>query len=188
MQPLTGLVLAGGASRRMGTDKALLVVDGERLADRAVRVLSTVCERVVVASGERRLAGLAVEQLADALPGAGPLGGLVAGLEAARTPLVAVLAVDLPDAAPEVFTDLAQRWRGEPALVPVVGGRPQALHAVWAASAAVALRTRLAGGALGVIAACEAVGGQLLDGSWPPGLARNLNRPEDLPAAHSRRG
>lgn len=180
---LTGLVLAGGGSRRMGRDKATLLVDGERLVDRAVDRLSTVCARVVVAPGARHLAGLAVEQVPDTDPGRGPLGGLVAGLEVARTPLVAVLAVDMPNADPAVLSALARCWRGEGALIPIVEGRPQPLHAVWSASSAAALRERLTHGALGVLDAAGAVGACFVEGCWPAELGCNINRPEDLPRA-----
>lgn len=179
---LTGVVLAGGGSRCMGQDKATLLVEGERLVDRAVDRLSTICGRVIVASGARQIAALEVEQVTDTDPGQGPLAGLVAGLEAARTPLVAVLAVDMPNADPAILTALAATWEGEGALIPVVEGRPQPLHAVWATSSAAALRERLTDGALEVLAAA-AVGARLLEGSWPAELSCNINRPEDLPRA-----
>src|ERR671916_2240113 len=89
---LSGLVLAGGRSRRMGADKAILHVDCERLIDRTVRILQSCCAEVLVASGDgRRLSGLEVSQIADAMADTGPLGGLVAGLQVAAHDLVAVV-------------------------------------------------------------------------------------------------
>lgn len=145
---LAGLLLAGGASRRMGTDKALLVVGGQTLAARGVALLRAVCGGgVLVAPGGRPL-GLGLDEVPDAVPGSGPLGGLVAGLERAAAPLVAVLAVDLPLASGPVLRALAAVWDGEDAVLPVVGGRREPLHAVWSAAAAPALRAELAAGRL----------------------------------------
>src|SRR2546430_13569094 len=103
---MSGVVLAGGSSRRMGRDKALMTLGGEPLVVRAVRLLSGVCSDVAVASGDgRRLdgAGLGVRQVADVVPDAGPVAGIAAGLEAARHALVAVVAVDMPDANPALL-------------------------------------------------------------------------------------
>jgi len=191
---LSGVVLAGGGSRRMGTDKALLHLPagaGRRLVDLAVAVLATCCDDVVVAAGdERRIAALAVPQVPDAVPAAGPLGGVLAGLAAARHPLVAVLAVDQPGAHAAVFRLLASRWAGEAAVVPRAGGRLQPLSAVWAASAAEPLAALLARGARAAADVALDLGAQVVEErDWravAPGadLARNLNHPGDLATGH----
>lgn len=185
--PLSGVLLAGGASRRMGRDKAWLELDGEPLAVRVLRVLDEVCDDVVVASGDgRRLGALGRLQVCDVDEGAGPLAGLVAGLEAARHELVAVLAVDLPNAHAGVLRRLAWLWRGESAVVPDVDGRLEVLHAVWARSAGTRLRARLATGDSAVTAAARALAARRagpevwgdLDAAGR--FADNLNSPADL--------
>ena len=182
----SGLVLAGGSSRRMGTDKALLTVEGRRLVDRVLAVLSEVADDLVCARGDRAPLGLdGVLEVTDAVPGAGPLAGLVSGLEAARHDLVAVLAVDLPSPSAAVLRHLAAQHAGQDAIVPVVAGRLQPLHAVWSRRAAPALRGRLEDGDRSLHAALRAltvtvVGpegwGDLDDGSF----ARDLDAPVDL--------
>src|SRR4051812_32615493 len=95
---LAGAVLCGGASRRVGAgvDKAALMLDGERLVDRAARTLATVADPIVIASGRRgRFDGLAWDEVDDARAHSGPLGGLVAALRWAPAPLLAVVAVDM---------------------------------------------------------------------------------------------
>jgi molybdenum cofactor guanylyltransferase len=179
MVRVSGVLLAGGGSRRMGFDKAAA------FGPRAAAVLAEVCDDVVVASGDgQRLAWLGLPQVADAVADAGPLGGLVAGLEAARHDPVAVLAVDMPDASPAVLCRLAEAWTGEPAVIPVVDGRVQPLHAVWSKTAATELRARLAEGQRSVTDAARAVGARLVgEDVWGPadaGFARNVNAPDDL--------
>lgn len=185
---LSGLVLAGGRSRRMGADKALLVVDGERLVDRAARVLAGVCDEVMVAAGPLRPLDVPeTRPVADAQEGGGPLSGLVGGLRAARNDLVAVLAVDHLDADPAVLRALAAVWQGEAAVVPEVDGRLQPLHAVWARHAAGPLQERLAGGdrsLLGAVAALDVrVAGRDVWAALDPSgrFAGNANAPADLP-------
>lgn len=191
-----GLVLAGGQSRRMGTDKALLELDGVPLLVRSVRFLRGFCvPPVLLAGGDAaRTARLtAVEGLGDVVGvpdaepvGRGPLGGLVAGLRRAPADLVAVLAVDLPRPSRPIFGLLAGLWRGEPAVVPEVAGRLEPLHALWARAALPALEARLAAGRLALTEAALDLGARVVPPStWraadgDAGWTSNLNRPEDL--------
>ncbi len=95
---LGGAVLAGGESRRMGRDKALIAVNGEPLWQRQVRVLGGAGAQPVVVV-RRRAQGFVSNQVPhvwDAVEDAGPLAGLHAALANAPTRWLAVLAVDLP--------------------------------------------------------------------------------------------
>lgn len=182
---MTGLVLAGGQARRMGGDKATLVVEGRRLIDRAIEVLQSVCGEVVVAARDRPLEGLDVSVLQDA-QGEGPLAGIVAGLCWAKTPLVAVLAVDMPRASAAVFDRLAAAHRDEPAVAPRAGGVVQPLHAVYATAAAGRFAALLASGERSPQAALQRLGALVLEPADydPDGDAgqfwANVNSPADL--------
>jgi molybdopterin-guanine dinucleotide biosynthesis protein A len=177
---LTGVVLAGGAGTRMGRDKATVEIDGNRLIDVAVAALAGVCERVLVAPGNRRISGLDVEQISDA-EGEGPLAGIVAGLRAANTPLLAVLGVDMPRASGDVLVDLADRWSGEAGVAPVVDGVLQPLHAVYATARADEFAAMLAQGERSPRRALTRLGVLAVsDLAAPPGFTANLNRPADL--------
>src|SRR3954463_5091935 len=98
--PCSALLMAGGESRRMGRDKATLVIGGEELWRRQVRTLREAgCAEIMIARGEREPLGIGepgLIEVPDAMPGCGPLGGLVAGLRQAKTRWLLVLAVDLP--------------------------------------------------------------------------------------------
>jgi len=83
MTQMAGLVLCGGESRRMGRDKALLVLDGETLVLRVARTLAEVADQVLLAPGTvGRLGVTGYPEVADDPVGAGPLAGMAAGLAA----------------------------------------------------------------------------------------------------------
>jgi molybdopterin-guanine dinucleotide biosynthesis protein A len=171
----------------MGMDKAALEFEGEPLAMRVAGILSDVADRVIVASGDgARLGWLGLEQVPDVVPEAGPLSGIVAGLEHADTPLVAVAAVDMPFVNAGLFRLLADRWSGEDAVVPVTDRGAEPLHAVYAASAAATLRSRLESGersiirALGSLRIRTVVRAEWAAADPSAAFARNLNLPEDL--------
>lgn len=181
-----GVVLAGGASRRMGHDKALLDFDGQRLVDRVVARVSPACQRVLIAAGRRPLADPAVPEITDAADVAGPLGGLLAALEFAHeidpAALVAIVAVDLPFADAVLLTRLAgfvEPASGSGAAAPRSRGRVQPLHAVWRADRAGAVRAYAEDGGRRVTEAFDVVGGVAVDAPDAT-YAVNVNAPDDL--------
>jgi molybdopterin-guanine dinucleotide biosynthesis protein A len=189
---LTGLILAGGRSIRMGRDKASVEFEGEPLAARVARRLAVVCDEVLVASGDGlRLAWLELPQVADPTPDRGPLGGIVAGLEAASTDLVAVVAVDMPFASGTLFRLLAGDRVDEDAVLPVTLRGAEPLHGVYARTAVTVLRARLDGGERAVHRALEACRVRYVEeDEWrtvdPSGrFASNVNLPDDLMALRS---
>jgi len=92
-----GIILAGGQSRRMGTDKAFVLFEGRILIERVIEPLRAVCEGIVIVANDREpYARFRVPIVADTVPDFGPLAGLHAGLTAAQAELSLVVAVDMP--------------------------------------------------------------------------------------------
>jgi molybdenum cofactor guanylyltransferase len=185
-----GLVLAGGASRRMGRDKALLVLDpghpGETLAAAAARRLALVCAEVLVADrGRATVPGL--PSLPDG-PGRGPAAGLL-GAAAARPgrPLL-VLACDLPAVPEALLAGLAEIASGADLALPRWSGGLEPLCAVWGPAALARLAGRVERGlyALHPLATDEELNVRFLDAERlesfgpPETLFRNVNTPDDL--------
>lgn len=143
---LAGLLLTGGASRRMGSDKALLEFDGRRMVDRAAAALATVATPVVeVGPGWSGLPAVREDP-----PGSGPLAAISAGADALRAaghrgPVI-VLAVDMPRVTVDVLRLLAAR-PGLVTAVPRADGHPQVLCARYGPDALAEIDRRLAAGA-----------------------------------------
>ena len=90
---VTGALIAGGRSRRMGQDKRLLVLEGLTLLDRALFLLEAACGEVLVVAPEPIPVELRVPRVPDRIPGMGVLGGIHAALIAASFPEVLCIAV-----------------------------------------------------------------------------------------------
>jgi molybdopterin-guanine dinucleotide biosynthesis protein A len=180
----------------MGADKALLVVDGQPLYLRVASRLATIASPVLVASGTRgRLGPTGFDEVDDARPGSGPLGGIVAGLRATQVAFLAVAAVDMPDISPGVFAVLRARMSEDiDVAVPMGDGLPQPLHAVYARRALPRLEAALDAGRLTMRHALaglrvETVTEAECRAADPSGaFARNVNTREDLDARISTRG
>jgi molybdopterin-guanine dinucleotide biosynthesis protein A len=109
---ISGLVLAGGSSTRMGRDKAFLELDGRPLIEIVVERMASVCAEVLIVAGDTRpYAGLGVPVVEDRFRGVGVLGGLHAGLEAAAHELTLAVGCDMPFLSLDllrVFVDWAE--------------------------------------------------------------------------------
>ena len=97
---LTGILLAGGASSRFGSSKALAQFAGETLEERAWRLLGETCEERVLVGGEG---------LSD--PGTGPVAAIAAGLRAAAHDVAVVVPVDMPLLTADALRKLALACR-----------------------------------------------------------------------------
>lgn len=135
---VSGAVLAGGRGTRLGQDKALVEVGGEPLLARVVGRLAQVCAEVLVVG---RAAGPPLPAPAkfvlDLIPGQAALGGLYTAVSAAACPLVIVVACDMPFVDPTLLRFLLGfTGDGVDAVVPLVRGEPQPLHAVYSRACA----------------------------------------------------
>jgi molybdopterin-guanine dinucleotide biosynthesis protein A len=129
---VAAILLTGGKSRRMGRDKAQLVVDGSTLAVRTARLLNLVVEIAIeVGPGVSGLPSTMEEP-----SGEGPLAAVAAGYGALRDQGYGggalVIACDLPLLSESVLRLLVE-WDSLGSVVPVVQGRPQPLCARWSA-------------------------------------------------------
>ena len=132
-EDIGGILLSGGQSRRLGFDKAALLIEDVPLAVRLGEALRAVTENVVEVG--RGASGLPFVQETPA--GGGPLVAVCAGVVALRQRGhgggALVVACDLPFMTSSVLAVIAG-WQTRGSVVPVVAGRPQPLCARWSAS------------------------------------------------------
>jgi len=120
-----GFVLAGGKSSRMGpgVDKAFLEFRGQTLLDRALAVVSEVCDSVRIVGDPARFAMYGPAKyapvVADIFPGCGPLSGIHAALAQSAAELNLMLAVDMPFVTSELLAFLLAAAEKDEALVTV---------------------------------------------------------------------
>jgi len=129
-----GCVLAGGGSRRMGTDKALLELDGKALVSLAVERFAGFPEILVSAADAESYAFTGARIIPDESPGMGPLGGLISVLKAAKSPFVCFRPVDAPlvPAGLHALLSAACAENAQDAAIPVFQNRPEPLLACFA--------------------------------------------------------
>jgi molybdopterin-guanine dinucleotide biosynthesis protein A len=128
---ITGVILVGGQSRRMGVDKAFLEVEGVPLLGRVLEVFKEIFAVTILVGGSSdRLAGFGLPCHPDIYPGSA-LGGLYTGLMAAETPFIFVAPCDLPFPSGDVIRHLVSVRNGYDAVVPVGATGYEPLLAVY---------------------------------------------------------
>jgi molybdopterin-guanine dinucleotide biosynthesis protein A len=182
---VTGFAVAGGRSLRMGRDKALLAWGETDLLGHALARLRAVTPDVRILSGpESRYTERGVPVETDLIDDAGPLAGVLAGLDATGGQAGLFLAVDLPFVSTELLAHLAALADGVDAVVPVSSRGPEPLCAVYGPRCLAPIRRRVALGERKMTAfwpdvrVRELAFGELAGFGDPDRLLANLNEPE----------
>ena len=168
----------------MGTNKALLEFDGKPLVRRIANELMTISDDVFVVA--KRDLDVGVQTVIEPVEPQTPLLGVLTALRAARHPSVFVCGCDMPFASTALASFLTERLDGVDVVVPLREGKSEALHAVWATSAADKIEAMLDDGEYGLRRAIAQLDAEAIDEStWrsidPDGRCfANLNTPDDL--------
>lgn len=138
---LTGVILAGGQSRRMGgKPKALLPFYDECLIERQIRIMKRVCTELIVVTNNLQMPAIQpmledsmVRLMTDDTPYQGPLGGMYTGFSGSANEDIWLVGCDMPFVSASAATLMQQRkreWNCE-AVIPEVGGKLHPLHGIY---------------------------------------------------------
>jgi molybdopterin-guanine dinucleotide biosynthesis protein A len=129
---VSAIVLAGGKSRRLSVDKALLHLNGQWLLERILNTLSTLSDDLlVVANPKQEFARLPARIVPDAFPGTGPLGGIHSGLRSMRHDRGLVVACDMPLLNLHLLRYMILLSSDFDVVMPRIGEETEPLHAVY---------------------------------------------------------
>lgn len=147
IETITGVILAGGKSSRMGKDKALLPYKGKPLIQTVLERMRTVFSKVVVSvQPDDAFGDLKADRVADHYPGSGPLGGITSVMEKGEEHIFCV-ACDMPFLNSGLMEYICN-LDGFDAVIPVWQDRLQVLHALYSRTMLPLFQSALQGGQL----------------------------------------
>lgn len=120
---VTGIILAGGKSSRMGTDKGLQELCGKPLISYTIKVLSEMCDTIIISTSSDAYQSFGYKTVADEIPGIGPMGGIYSALKQSMTEKNLVLSCDLPLVSVELLSYILKNSDGYQVAVPWEGGQ-----------------------------------------------------------------
>ncbi|MBN1317342.1 MAG: molybdenum cofactor guanylyltransferase [Anaerolineales bacterium] len=189
---ITGVILAGGKSRRMGRNKAFLDLGGRPMIEVVVEKVRAVAgEVIIVADDVKRYVPFADLCVTDRFAGIGTLGGIHSGLLSARTELALIVGCDMPFLNPAVLTWFIQAARGYDVVILKQGEWVEPLHGVYHKNCLPEIERAIRAGKHRVISFFDSVRVRTVSAQeiehLDPGLAsfRNINSPDEWKAARS---
>lgn len=187
-----GYLLAGGASSRFGSDKALAVIDGSTMLERMCSLIRAVAGKAQIVASAGRYANAPAEIVEDRWPGEGPLGGIVTALEASRnsgskSEWNLIVSCDMPFLTAEWLQFLVERAAisESQAVVPRSGHGLEPLCACWRTNSYTVLKDAFLQGTRKVTEGLKLLRTEVLDeDAWKRfdsagRLFWNMNTPED---------
>lgn len=162
---VTSIVLAGGRSLRLGRDKALEKIGGQRLIDRVIERLTQVGDEIiVVSSSEEQFIDVGVKHIGDSYPGRGALVGLYSGLLEAQSLHNIAVGCDMPFLNVELLRHLKSLAAGFDVVIPRFGDRVEPLHAVYSKDCIAPIEKNFGEGKFKVSALLDAVKVRYVEG------------------------
>ncbi|SVB47901.1 uncharacterized protein METZ01_LOCUS200755 [marine metagenome] len=181
-----GAVLAGGTSTRMGSNKALIEINGEPMVSKVAGSLNRagVMNLKIVGGDSKAFTFLGHECLADEYPGEGPLGGIITALNYFKNKgkkHVLVVACDLPNISTDLISKMVENSLKNPksVVVPLVEGHLQWMHVLWPTGVLSTLLKSFSNGVRAPWRASKDLPLSRIEGIDPQVLF-DVDRPEDL--------
>lgn len=131
MEELTGILLCGGKSQRMGTDKALLELQNQPMVRYPLKKLEATCSEILISANDNRLDFLGYRVVPDEIKNIGPIGGLYSCLKQSIHELNFVLACDMPLITGSLLRKMLQMAQSYDVVVPLVNQRAEPLYGLY---------------------------------------------------------
>ncbi len=190
MNDVSVAILAGGQSRRMGTDKSFVKLNDRPLIECVLQQVQTLkLPLFIVTNNREQYETLGYPVFPDVFLGMGSLGGIYSAVHHSSTAYTLCVACDMPFLVPELLRHLIELRHDYDAVVPEVNRRLQPLHAVYSAACLTALKAQLERNELAIYTLFHALNTRVVSQStlvhFDPDLRSfvNVNTPDDLEAA-----
>ena len=131
---ITGIILAGGESKRMGIDKTKVSFNGKNLIEYPINLFRNKCSEILISSNNNNLQEYPFLIINDAIEKKGPLGGIYSCLKKSINNVNVVISCDMPLINSELFNYLVENYNNEDLLMPYYNSHFEPLFAIYSKS------------------------------------------------------
>jgi molybdenum cofactor guanylyltransferase len=186
MKAITGIILAGGKSSRMGTDKGLLDLNGKKIVEHIIEQLKPNVGELIIIANNKNYDGFSFQVYQDLVEPCGPMGGIYTALEKSLTENNIVVSCDIPNITSKIIAHIISNIGDEAVLVPVHNGNIEPLCAVYKKSIAKKIKNLIETGEYKLKDALKTLNTRYIDVSSSSGFSEsvftNINTPQELEA------
>ncbi len=155
IQGVSCVILTGGESKRMGADKAHVQLAGRTLIERVLATVMPLFDDVMISGRDNTVEIDGTRFVKDRHAGRGPVIGICASMQEARHPYLFAIACDMPFVTSGLIEALVSSPDGYDVVVPMCGGRPEPLCALYSKACLKALAERVENGERGLVSFIE---------------------------------
>jgi molybdopterin-guanine dinucleotide biosynthesis protein A len=177
---ITGVIMAGGKSSRMGTDKGLVVFNRKPFVQYAIDLLKPLFPELIISTQNPEYGQFGLPLLKDEIPDCGPLGGIYSALKASKTKYIFVLACDMPFVTTENIEKLLVCKDDFECVIPKVGEKLEPLCAIYSKSLIKTIEESLKSGNLAMHHLVSVSNCRLVDFDAQVPDFQNINSPDEL--------
>lgn len=184
MNSISGIILAGGESTRMGSDKAQIIFQGKKLIEYPIELLVPFCNEILISANSTDYNGSGFQVVKDEYPKCGPMGGIYSALKRSSNEWSLVVSCDTPFISSCVISRLNENKQNFQCVVPVNKGKVEPLVALYNKLCLPSLLQNLQSGNYKMIRLLGSLASNFVDVSdlanKNPSLFTNINSPGDL--------
>ena len=183
LNKITGIVLAGGKSTRMGQNKSFLPFRGKMLIEHSINLMKRICDEVIVSANEEYFNTLGLPVIPDNFSSIGPLGGIEAALSYSKTINNLFIPADTPFLTPAIYFELIKYASQHSAVVPITqGNRPEPIIAYYSKELLSKIQFQIGEGQYKIKDLLQSVAYKGINIPYP-GILNNLNTRSELDKA-----
>jgi molybdopterin-guanine dinucleotide biosynthesis protein A len=181
---ITGIILSGGKSTRMGTDKALLQIYGKTLLESAIELCRSVCDDILISSNNSEHEKFGLQIIPDEIKNCGPIGGIYSCLKKSETDWNFIISVDSAFVTKDFVEFLISEIGDFDAIIPIHTNGKEPLIAMYHKNCISLIREKIELNDLKMQILVTELNTKFIEvGAWIerfPELFHNINRPEDF--------
>lgn len=186
MENITGIILAGGKSSRMGTDKGLLSLNGKKIVEHISEALAQNTNTILVIANNTSYDFLGYKVFQDIIKNCGPMGGIYTALEYSETENNMIASCDIPAVSSGMIEYIISQTADEDALIPIHNGETEPLCAVYKKTSANKIKEIINSGNYKMKDALKKLNTRYIDvtqyAGYTTNLFSNINTPQEFKA------
>ncbi|MCO6498829.1 MAG: molybdenum cofactor guanylyltransferase [Vicingus serpentipes] len=180
---LTGIILAGGKSSRMGQDKGLMLLDGKPMIQYVIDAIQPLVDEIIIISNQEEYAAFGYIVYEDIIKEQGPLAGICTGLKFSKTQKNLVVSCDVPYVNEELLSLLIKNSEGVDVVIPEKEGKTHQLIGVYDRSCLDLFHEELTKGNRKIKLAIEQMNCKIVDANYiNKKVFNNINSKDDITA------